>query len=271
MEENNIFENDIDEVSLNSEEETMLNGKYADEDYYRSRFSSAEWFNTVQNINVLVIGAGGIGSHAALNISKLGCGLCVNDFDYVENVNMSGQLHPISEIGSLKTRSVKRLINMFCGNSYTDYMFDCIEDNLLNLDIDSFVNEIKSYDVVVFALDSIETRKALFNNISRFMPKDIRPQLLIDGRLTAELLQVYTCNLLIDDSIERYRGTLFDSSESMATVCSFKQTFYMASMISSIITNQIVNFAVNRISEMPSPQPFFIEYNSRMLDFKYEF
>lgn len=271
MEDNNMFENNIESVELDSDENILVNGEYASEDYYRSRFSGAEWFNTISNLKVFIVGAGGIGSHTALNIAKLGCSICVNDFDTVEDVNMSGQLHPIRSIGSLKVDSTRDVVSDFCGRTYVSNKFNYINDNMLSLDLSDFVNVIKEYDIVIFALDSIDVRKEFFRNIRSLIKTISKPMLLIDGRLTAETLQVYTCKPYLDEHCVRYRETLFDSSESMGTVCSFKQTFYMASMIASIITNQVVNFAVNRISEMPSPQPFFIEYNSRTLDFKYEF
>ena len=56
---------------------------------------------------------------------------------------------------------------------------------------------------------------------------------------------------------------LFDDSEAEETVCSYKQTSFMADMIASIIVNVLVNFVANLCKPIIDRDvPFFISYDA---------
>ena len=64
---------------------------------------------------------------------------------------------------------------------------------------------------------------------------------------------------------------LFDDSEADETVCSMKQTSYLAAMIGSIITNLFTNWCANLVEPIvPYDLPFFTEYNAQHMIFKTE-
>lgn len=229
---------------------------------YMQRFSGADWFDSAGRLTVAIIGLGGIGSHAALSIAKLGCKVILNDFDYVENVNISGQNYMTSDISKLKTiATVDKLLKYGIDESN----ISCIDSDLLD-DNSVFPNA----NIYVLALDSIDTRRAMYRSILSRCTDMRTSAYIIDGRLTAETLQVFTCNTKSQHSVDKYFKSFFDKKDAMPTVCSFKQTFYMASMIGDIIANLIVNISINRSNEFYVPVPSFIEYNSRTLDYKYE-
>ena len=64
---------------------------------------------------------------------------------------------------------------------------------------------------------------------------------------------------------------LFSDEEATRTVCSFKQTSYVAQMIGGIITNIVINFWSNILldeeNNFPRSVPFILEYNSDLMIF----
>ena len=260
----NFFENVSSENNISDAVNDFVDREVIELDGndYMQRFSGADWFDSAGRLTVAIIGLGGIGSHAALSIAKLGCKVILNDFDYVENVNMSGQNYMTSDISRLKTSAT---VDKLLRYGIDENNISCIDSNLLDDNYSVFPNA----NIYVLALDSIDTRRAMYRSILSKCT-DIASTYIIDGRLTAETLQVFTCNTKSKYSIDRYFKSFFDKKDAMPTVCSFKQTFYMASMIGNIIANLIVNISINRSNEFYVPVPSFIEYNSRTLDYKYE-
>jgi hypothetical protein len=68
---------------------------------------------------------------------------------------------------------------------------------------------------------------------------------------------------------EYYNKYLFSDSEADATVCSMKQTTYLACMIGSVMTNLFTNWVANLIDPViPYDLPFFTEYDAQNMIFK---
>lgn len=257
---NEAIENNISDIVNNFVDNEVVE---LDGNEYMQRFSGADWFDSAGRLTVAIIGLGGIGSHAALSVAKLGCNVILNDFDYVENVNISGQNYNVNDVSKLKTRAtMDNLLKYGIERS----KIERIDNDILCCDNISFPEA----NIYILALDDIDVRKSMYRMIySRCVERKMHSY-IIDGRLTAETLQVFTCNTKSQYSVDRYFKSFFDKKDAMPTVCSFKQTFYMASMIGNIIANIVVNISINRSNEFYVPVPFFIEYNSRTLDYKYE-
>jgi hypothetical protein len=85
-------------------------------------------------------------------------------------------------------------------------------------------------------------------------------------------LQVYCLIGDNTEAIEHYEQTaLFSSSEAEATVCSYKQTTYMANMIGSVIVNLFTNFVANEVAGAPIRElPYFTTYEGSNMIFKIE-
>lgn len=68
------------------------------------RFSSSDWYEAIKKYNgsVNIIGAGGIGSWAAILVARLGLRVHIYDADKIELVNMAGQLFRKGQIGQKK-------------------------------------------------------------------------------------------------------------------------------------------------------------------------
>lgn len=216
---------------------------------HTTRFSGAAWFNTMRSLYITIIGAGGIGSFTAFYLSRMSRYVTVYDPDIVDETNLGGQLYSIQDLGMNKVEALLNIVNKFGGhiNRVRPVPFN--------------YNQSLDDTIVIGAVDNMEVRKTIFN---KFLDSDTC-KLLIDGRLTADELQVFVVDKQNPTAIEEYRNKwLFDDKEAAETLCSFKQTTYMAGMIASIITNVVVNY----VACMADLIPFFIHYDANLFKFE---
>ena len=184
------------------------------------------------------------------------------DSDTVNEVNMAGQLYSYDDIDSSKVNSLERMIRRYTtlGEIYTI--------------MDNYTDTCPAGDIMICGFDNMEARKTFFESWKSHVdatPKENRKNcLLLDGRLDMSNLQVFC--LTGDDAynINRYKDEfLFSDAEADQTVCSMKQTTYMACMIGSIITNLLVNFTANLTDPvLPYDLPFLTEYDAQNIIFK---
>ena len=72
------------------------------------RFSSAEWFQNVENQTVMLAGLGGIGSWTALFLSRLNLnGLCLIDYDKIDRLNLAGQFYKTNDVDRPKVYALR--------------------------------------------------------------------------------------------------------------------------------------------------------------------
>lgn len=83
-------------------------------------------------------------------------------------------------------------------------------------------------------------------------------------------LQVFCITGEDDYYMEQYvTKYLFSDEEAEHTVCSMKQTTYLACMIGSIMTNLFTNWSANLLDPViPYDLPFFTEYDAQNMIFK---
>lgn len=204
------------------------------ESNYLSRSKGARWFEYTNKESVLVIGAGGIGSHLSLYLSRLGCNLELYDFDDFEEHNVTGQLVGKQHIGLNKAVAIKNL--------------------LLDLSPDSLVTTYKKYDnssmtcpYTLVGPDNMEVRKLSFeqwkaavNNkeFEEYSDKAI----FIDGRLGWDVFEVYC---VTKDNMDKYEKTLHKDGDLPEMSCTMKQTTYGATMCASMMVNYFKNHIIN--------------------------
>lgn len=225
----------------------------------KSRFSGMGWTKSIGNMNVLVVGAGGIGSWLAFNLARIGVNsITIFDDDKAECVNMSGQLIPISGIGKFKCDILADEIVRYCGSI-----------NIKSIHERFTRGESTNYDAIFCAVDNMETRRMVANMIYGREKKNA-PLVFIDGRLSVDELQVY--NIICSDrkQIETYlnnKNCMFDDHEAFGTICNMKQTSYMANMIGIVMTNILVNVASSLKEDSACEIPFFVKYSSQDMEF----
>ena len=110
----------------------------------------------IQNARVLVVGAGGLGSPAALYLAAAGVGtLGIADSDRVELSNLHRQiLHGTQDVGRLKTKSAESRLRLL--NDHVD-----VRVHPQRLDERSARDLLADYDLVVDGSDNYATRYAI--------------------------------------------------------------------------------------------------------------
>lgn len=227
-----------------------------------SRFNSAIWFDKTRKQDVTIAGLGGIGSYVVFMLSRLDVNtMTLYDPDIVERVNLSGQLYNSNQIGDYKVDAAANMI----ANYSNYYSFVAKHEKL---DENSMISK-----VTICGFDNMKARKDAFRNWTNFvarLPEEERGEcLFIDGRLAAEELQVFCIKGDDTDGERRYEPYLFSDSQAAPTVCSYKQTTFMANMIGSIIVNLFINFVANQCNPLIDRDlPFYTEYNAETMYFK---
>lgn len=243
-----------DEIPKNSE--TLLISEET------SRFNSAIWFDKTRKQDVTIAGLGGIGSYVVFMLSRLDVNtMTLYDPDIVERVNLSGQLYNSNQIGDYKVDAAANMIT-----NYSNYYSFVAKHE--KLDENSMISK-----VTICGFDNMKARKDAFRNWTNFvarLPEEERGEcLFIDGRLAAEELQVFCIKGDDTDGERRYEPYLFSDSQAAPTVCSYKQTTFMANMIGSIIVNLFINFVANQCNPLIDRDlPFYTEYNAETMYFK---
>jgi hypothetical protein len=227
-----------------------------------SRFNGAIWYDKITNQHIILAGLGGIGSWTALLLGRMKPALlALYDPDVVERSNMSGQLYGVSEIGYSKAASIRKIVNWL-----SDYFPSALDMR--------YTGTSPARDVMICGFDNMESRQLFYKKWKAHVSgsEDKKKCLFIDGRLAAESLQVFAITGDDTRSMKLYEEKwLFDDSEAEATVCSYKQTSFMANMIASIITNIFVNFVANQCDPpFPREVPFFTEYDAATMFLKIE-
>lgn len=234
-------------------------------DEFTSRFNSAIWYDKVKTLCVTLAGVGGIGSYIGFLLSRLQIRhFTIYDPDMVEAVNISGQMYPISSIGEYKVDALAKIIRDF-----SDFHNYSVRNG-------RFTEESSANPIMICGFDNMEARKVFFNRWKQYVLATNEPEkcLFIDGRLAAEEFQILAIQGTDRRAIQEYEEKwLFSDEEAETTVCSYKQTTFMANMIASMMVNIFVNFAANLSDPapiIPRDIPFFISYSADTMFTKVE-
>lgn len=228
-----------------------------------TRFSGAEWFSAIQNTSVIIAGIGGIGSNVAFQLARMApASIVLYDNDNVERVNMAGQLYSKNDVGKSKVDALSDMISLYTSAPHILAIKEL------------FTASTEAGDIMICGFDNMLSRKVFFSSWLRHIedksPEEKAKCLYIDGRLSMDTLQILCIQGDDAYSINRYKNNyLFSDSEADLTVCSMKQTTYLACMIGSLIVNLFTNFIANTLHPViPYDLPFFTEYDAQNMIFK---
>lgn len=230
-----------------------------------SRFSSAIWYQKIQEKTIILAGVGGIGSYVGFLLARMKpSALFIYDPDRVETANMSGQLYGRNDIGQAKVSALSRMIN-----TYTDF-------GSVYAVSDRFNEDDEASDIMICGFDNMEARKLFFNKwlerVNQKLESEKGNCLYIDGRLAAEEFQILCIKGDDNFNINRYSNEfLFSDIDADETICSYKQTTFMANMIASYMVNLFVNFVANQCNPLIERDlPFYTTYNAETMYYKTE-
>jgi hypothetical protein len=249
-------ETPVEESIEDITEETQISVQY-------NRFKGADWFEIVQEQNVILAGLGGIGSWVSLFLSRLGPKtITLYDDDRFEAHNLSGQAFRINSLGRFKVEEAASIAIDF--SNYTkSYAFNS-----------KYTERCSTSKIMICGFDNMGARKLFYNKWKEsIIPEESHEYLFIDGRLTADMFQLF-CIQGNDTYVqgEYERNWLFEDKDADETDCTFRQTSHIAAMLGTYITTYFTNFCSNLSPDnFPKRIPWFMEYNSivNTYDFKY--
>lgn len=230
-----------------------------------TRFSGAEWFNEIQKQRIIVGGCGGIGSNLVFQLARMvPANITIYDDDNVELVNMAGQLYSYLDVGKAKVNAMANMILKYTATRQ------------VNAIREKFTDTTEAGNIMMCGFDNMRARKTFFNSWYDYVSKKSMEKrakcLLLDGRLSMNELQIFCIKGDDEYNINRYQSEfLFSDYEAEQTVCSMKQTTYLACMIGSLMVNLFTNFVANSLNPIiPYDLPFFTEYDAQNMLFKTE-
>lgn len=227
-------------------------------DNKKSRFSSAPWFKKVGESSAIIGGIGNIGSWVSLFLARQGVTLYIYDYDEVDEVNLASQLYALSDIGKAKIEALSETLETFVdydinGNGKLQILGKLEEKNCT----------IDKYCFSCF--DNMSARKMLFEAWYKAY-KDSKDAIFIDGRLLAELGQVF---FVTPDKADKYRATLFDDKEVAPEDCAYKGTTHCSCIIAGLMVSGFNNFLVNIEAKFELRDlPFNIDYQLPVFNFE---
>lgn len=255
----------ITENNTSDDAKIPLNSPTLLVDESTTRFSGAEWFNEIQKARIIVAGIGGIGSNVAFQLARMiPANLTLYDDDTVEMVNMAGQLFSSKDIGEAKV------------NAITNMIYNYTSMRQVFTIKDKFTSDKEAGDIMICGFDNMRARATFFSSwvghLKDKTEEERKKCLYLDGRLSIDTLQILCITGDDQYNIDRYKKEfLFSDSMADATVCSMKQTTYLACMIGSLMVNLFTNFIANTLNPIiPYDLPFFTEYDAQNMIFKTE-
>lgn len=170
---------------------------------------------------VTVIGVGAIGRQVAIQLASIGVRkIQLIDFDGVMASNITTQGFYQDDVGLEKVVATAELLKKIDSTVEVDPIVDC------------FREEMKVNPIVFLCVDKIETRKAIWGTIHEHC------DLIIDGRMLGEAMQVITLDPRNILDIEYYSTTLFDPSEQAEERCTGHATIYCATIAAGLMVHQ---------------------------------
>lgn len=245
-----VEESTTEEVS-NNESDLILDfrAEIVQDNEYQSRFKGAEWFNSARNKVVTHIGLGGIGSYAAMLISRFSPRtMYLYDLDSVDGSNISGQFYKTSQINKPKAFCIRDNMDDFSGYK-----------NAFAFHTDATEIRYNKSDIFILGLDSMDARRRVVEKICREVSDNV--PWIIDGRLSMRTLQVFCFKPGSGDFSKYMSNFMFSDKEADEVVCSMKQTSFMANMIGSMISNVYMSICLQEVSRFPYGVPFMVEYD----------
>lgn len=177
-----------------------------------------------------IIGVGGIGSATTLVLAKMGARhISIYDDDVLEEHNISNQTYPHDAVGKPKVEAMAEMIKYMEG-----------------FDIEPFNSRYYgcSSDIVICGVDSMESRKEIFESLSS------SNRYYIDARMGGEQMLVYSIDLHDPKDVAFYKTTLHSDDDAQPIPCTERAIIYntmgIASHICAAVKRRIMDEPVIR-------------------------
>lgn len=207
-----------------------------------SRINLSRQTDMVQNQDaypITVIGAGAIGSAAAVNLAKMGFVVNLIDGDTVSSPNYAPGMFKARK-DAPKPTSVKALVEAMGGDSASIVPHLRFADG----------KDVDSGGIVIVGVDSMEARRFLFRD------RVGDPALYIDARIGGKSVTVFAIRGNDFEALAAYDRALDGESEDLP--CGMKATAYTGGIAGSIIAYTVAQF----VQDLPFPKMFHFDGNT---------
>lgn len=195
------------------------------------------------SFSISLIGAGSIGSWTALALLKLGCSnLTVYDQDEVEDHNPGSQIYTSTDVGESKLKALQDKLLSLTETEISIKETAITEDN---------VSELFEHDIIISAVDNIETRKLIFEALKT----NTWQGNFIDGRMAGNVIEVYTTPMSEALRVAHYETRLFTPEEGEQVDCSMRSVVYNVFIVAGFITDLVARVA----NEQRTPRELIID------------
>ena len=217
----------------------------SDKDTVFSRSSALFPHNLLDGTRVAIIGAGGIGSHTAQALVKLGVqSFVLYDDDIVEDVNTGAQLYGAGDIGKRKIDALVEHLERIAPLPLSiSLKFERVDNDT---DIDA--------EHIFSCVDSMAARKAIYENAKA------KKRLLIDGRIGADLIRTYAIDTTDEKDTALYEASLYTDEEGEQLACTERNVAYVAWLVAGLLTAMYAR----KITGNKTPRELF--YSAHMFD-----
>lgn len=145
----------------------IVKGKFPPRDQLEAMLSARHTphvYEKLKRASVAIAGLGGLGSHIAIALARLGVGhLLLVDFDIVEPSNLNRQSYYIDDLGKPKTIALQQQIARINPFIHVDAKQERVtEKNVISL--------FGQYPIVCEAFDTPSTKAMLVNTLLEFCP-----------------------------------------------------------------------------------------------------
>ncbi len=179
-------------------------------------------------LRVTIVGCGAVGSFTALSLCKMGVRqLTLIDPDTVSVENLPNQFFREEDLGKKKVAACAEMLQQFDSE---------IQVNTLAR---PFIKQKLESDIVIFSVDSMDVRLRIWNSIVSHR----KVKLLIDPRMSGQVIQVYTASPGDPSSLKSYEVTLVDETEALVDRCTARSIIYTALPVAALVCRQVAAFA----------------------------
>ena len=102
-----------------------------------------------------------------------------------------------------------------------------------------FIKQKLEADIVISSVDSMDVRKRIWSSVVFYK----KVKLLIDPRMAAHVIQVYTASPGDPSSLKAYEATLVDETEALQDRCTARSIIYTVLPVAALVCRQVAAFA----------------------------
>jgi len=197
---------------------------------------------------IVVVGAGSIGSYATLALAKLGfSNIIVIDDGSVDEENIAPQFYRPRDLGKKKVLCLKTQIKEHTGIDILALDMKYEESTKVSIEA---LYESGTEPLIVVAVDSMGARKWIHQEADWWA--------LVDARMAIEFLAVYSITQAMD-AHSKYGTTLYSDADSVQEACTNKAISYTSFIAGGLVAKcvldrcskavpdfQVVNFDINQ-------------------------